>query len=99
MANGEGERSVSDQLEKWACQAEVRAEEGSSRENSRSTAWVARNTGALGRRVGAEQENRKERSDKMVEIFYDKDVDMDILKGKIIAIIGYGSQGLSLIHI
>jgi ketol-acid reductoisomerase len=29
----------------------------------------------------------------MVEIFYDKDIDMDILKGKKIAIIGYGSQG------
>lgn len=29
----------------------------------------------------------------MAEIFYDKDIDMDILKGKKIAIIGYGSQG------
>jgi len=29
----------------------------------------------------------------MAEIFYDKDVDMDILKEKTIAIIGYGSQG------
>ncbi len=29
----------------------------------------------------------------MVEIFYDKDVNMDILKDKTIAIIGYGSQG------
>ena len=30
---------------------------------------------------------------KMAEMFYDKDIDMDILKGKKIAIIGYGSQG------
>jgi ketol-acid reductoisomerase len=29
----------------------------------------------------------------MVEIFYDKDIKVDILKGKKIAIIGYGSQG------
>jgi len=29
----------------------------------------------------------------MVEIFYDKDIDLDILKGKKIAIVGYGSQG------
>jgi ketol-acid reductoisomerase len=29
----------------------------------------------------------------MAEIFYDSDIDMDILKGKKIAIIGYGSQG------
>lgn len=29
----------------------------------------------------------------MAEIYYDKDIDMDILKGKKIAIIGYGSQG------
>ncbi len=29
----------------------------------------------------------------MVEIFYDKDIDIKILKGKKIAIIGYGSQG------
>lgn len=29
----------------------------------------------------------------MAEIFYDKNIDMDILKGKKIAIIGYGSQG------
>lgn len=29
----------------------------------------------------------------MAEIFYDKDIDMDLLKGKKIAIIGYGSQG------
>jgi len=29
----------------------------------------------------------------MAEMFYDKDIDMDILKGKKIAIIGYGSQG------
>ena len=29
----------------------------------------------------------------MVEIFYDKDVNTDILKDKTIAIIGYGSQG------
>ena len=29
----------------------------------------------------------------MAEIFYDKDINIDILKGKKIAIIGYGSQG------
>jgi len=29
----------------------------------------------------------------MAEMFYDKDIDIDILKGKKIAIIGYGSQG------
>ena len=29
----------------------------------------------------------------MAEIFYDKDIDLDILKGKKIAIVGYGSQG------
>ena len=29
----------------------------------------------------------------MAEMFYDKDIDLDILKGKKIAIIGYGSQG------
>lgn len=29
----------------------------------------------------------------MAEIYYDKDIDMEILKGKKIAIIGYGSQG------
>ena len=29
----------------------------------------------------------------MAEMFYDKDIEMDILKGKKIAIVGYGSQG------
>lgn len=29
----------------------------------------------------------------MAEMFYDKDIDIDILKGKKIAIVGYGSQG------
>ncbi len=29
----------------------------------------------------------------MAEMFYDKDIDLDILKGKKIAIVGYGSQG------
>ena len=29
----------------------------------------------------------------MVEMYYDKDIDMNILKGKKITIIGYGSQG------
>ncbi|MCL5771734.1 MAG: ketol-acid reductoisomerase, partial [Actinobacteria bacterium] len=29
----------------------------------------------------------------MAEIFYDKDINMDILKDKKIAVIGYGSQG------
>ena len=29
----------------------------------------------------------------MVKIYYDKDVDSSVLKGKTIAVIGYGSQG------
>src|SRR6266508_3392259 len=29
----------------------------------------------------------------MVKMYYDKDADMNILKGKVIAIMGYGSQG------
>ena len=28
-----------------------------------------------------------------IEIFYDKDCDLDIIKGKKVAILGYGSQG------
>ena len=32
-------------------------------------------------------------------IYYQSDCNLDLLKGKKIAIIGYGSQGLSLIHI
>lgn len=29
----------------------------------------------------------------MVKVYYDKDARLDILKGKRIAVIGYGSQG------
>ena len=29
----------------------------------------------------------------MVKVYYDKDANLDVLKGKTIAIIGYGSQG------
>jgi len=29
----------------------------------------------------------------MVEMFYDKDADLGALKGKTIAVMGYGSQG------
>jgi ketol-acid reductoisomerase len=29
----------------------------------------------------------------MVKMYYDKDADKNILKGKVIAIMGYGSQG------
>ena len=32
-------------------------------------------------------------------IFYQEDCNLSLLDGKTIAIIGYGSQGLSLIHI
>ena len=34
-----------------------------------------------------------------VKIYYQEDCNMALLEGKTIAIIGYGSQGLSLIHI
>ena len=34
-----------------------------------------------------------------MEVYYDKDANLDLLKQKTIAVIGYGSQGLSLIHI
>ena len=42
-----------------------------------------------------------------MKVFYDKDCDLSLIKGKTVAIIGYGSQGhahaqnlnLSLIHI
>ena len=36
-----------------------------------------------------------------MEVYYDKDANLDLLKEKTIAVIGYGSQGhaLSLIHI
>ena len=33
------------------------------------------------------------------KIFYQEDCNLGLLDGKTIAIIGYGSQGLSLIHI
>ena len=33
------------------------------------------------------------------KIYYQADCDINVLKGKTVAIIGYGSQGLSLIHI
>lgn len=29
----------------------------------------------------------------MVKVYYDKDADLDLLKGKVVAVIGYGSQG------
>ena len=29
----------------------------------------------------------------MVNVYYDKDADLDVLKGKTIGIVGYGSQG------
>ena len=35
----------------------------------------------------------------MAKLFYDKDIDDQILRDKRISVIGYGSQGLSLIHI
>ena len=34
-----------------------------------------------------------------MKMFYEKDADVDLIKNKKIAIFGYGSQGLSLIHI
>ena len=34
-----------------------------------------------------------------MKVYYDKDCDLSLIKGKKVAIIGYGSQGLSLIHI
>jgi ketol-acid reductoisomerase len=34
-----------------------------------------------------------------MKVYYDKDCDLSLIKGKTVAIIGYGSQGLSLIHI
>ena len=33
-----------------------------------------------------------------MQVYYDKDCDLSIIKGKKVAVIGYGSQ-LSLIHI
>ena len=35
----------------------------------------------------------------MAKMYYEKDCELSYLNGKKIAIIGYGSQGLSLIHI
>ena len=35
----------------------------------------------------------------MAQLFYDSDADLSLLNGKTVAIVGYGSQGLSLIHI
>ena len=34
-----------------------------------------------------------------MRVYYDRDADLNLIKGKKVAIIGYGSQGLSLIHI
>ena len=34
-----------------------------------------------------------------MKAFYEQDANLDFLKNKTIAVIGYGSQGLSLIHI
>ena len=34
-----------------------------------------------------------------VETFYSDDADLSIIQSRKVAIIGYGSQGLSLIHI
>ena len=34
-----------------------------------------------------------------IDVLYDNDADLSIIQGKKVAIIGYGSQGLSLIHI
>ena len=35
----------------------------------------------------------------MAKMYYEADANLDLLKDKKVAIIGYGSQGLSLIHI
>ena len=35
----------------------------------------------------------------MAKMYYENDCDLAALDGKKVAIIGYGSQGLSLIHI
>ena len=32
-------------------------------------------------------------------MFYDDDADLSLIQGKNVAVLGYGSQGLSLIHI
>ena len=34
-----------------------------------------------------------------MKIYYDEDANLEIIKNLKVAIIGYGSQGLSLIHI
>lgn len=34
-----------------------------------------------------------------IDVFYDDDADLSIIQSRKVAIIGYGSQGLSLIHI
>ena len=34
-----------------------------------------------------------------MQVYYDKDADLEIIKNKKVVIVGYGSQGLSLIHI
>ena len=34
-----------------------------------------------------------------MKMFYEKDADPNLIKDKKVAIFGYGSQGLSLIHI
>ena len=35
----------------------------------------------------------------MVKMYYDSDCNLSLLDGKTVAILGFGSQGLSLIHI
>ena len=34
-----------------------------------------------------------------MRVYYDRDADVNLIKAKKVAVIGFGSQGLSLIHI
>ena len=34
-----------------------------------------------------------------MKVFYDKDCDLSVIKGKTVAIIGYGSQAVSYTHL
>ena len=34
-----------------------------------------------------------------MKVYYDQDADLNLIKSKNVLIVGYGSQGLSLIHI
>ena len=34
-----------------------------------------------------------------MRVYYDRDADLNLIKSKKVCIVGYGSQGLSLIHI